>query len=63
MAVGVSNDNVNVNGNARQGDHEAHADVAPAGKHSDSGSIKRVGEANVNENENNSVRRFTRRNT
>ena len=63
MAVGVSNDNVNDNGNARQGDHEAHADVAPAGKHSDSGSIKRVGEANVNENENNSVRRFTRRNT
>ena len=47
MAVGVSNDNVNVNGNARQGDHEAHADVAPAGKHSDSGSIKRVGEANA----------------
>ena len=36
------------NGNARQGDHEARADVAPAGRHSDSGSIKRVGEANGN---------------
>ena len=33
--------------NARKGDHEALADVAPAGRHSDSGSIKRVGEANA----------------
>jgi hypothetical protein len=32
---------------SRQGDHEARADVAPAGRHSDSGSIKRVGEANA----------------
>ncbi len=41
------------NGNARQGDHEARADVAPAGRHSDSGSIKSVGEANDNGNDNN----------
>ena len=34
--------------NARQGDHEARAEVAPAGRHSDSGSIKSVGEANDN---------------
>ena len=40
------------NGNARQGDHEARADVAPAGRHSDSGSIKSVGEANDNGKDN-----------
>ena len=32
--------------NARQGDHEERAEVAPAGRHSYSGSIKRVSEAN-----------------
>ena len=40
------------NGNARQGDHEARADVAPAGRHSDSGSIKSVGAANDNGKDN-----------
>ena len=46
------NGNDNGNGNTRQGDHEARTDVAPAGRHSDSGSIKSVGEANDNGNGN-----------
>ena len=38
--------------NTRKGDHEEYADVAPAGRHNDSGSIKRVGEANSQSDKN-----------
>ena len=34
-------------GTLAQGDYEARAEVAPAGRHSDSRSIKRVGEINA----------------
>ena len=40
--------NGNDDGNARECDHEPHADVAPAGRRCGTGSIKRVSKANWN---------------
>lgn len=52
LGRGVKSFKDGMNGNTREDDHESHADDAPAGRHSGSGSIKSVDEVNVNDNKN-----------